>query len=225
MTTTQTQAIPNVLPRGNWAKLITIAWQKQLPSIFEVASLLKSARAELRRGDWAKMIKVDLPFGQSTANKLMKIGACDHLRKSEHVPNLPAHWGTLSELTLLTADQFAHGITTGKINPKMQRKDVRALRNDGQPPHEPRLSPMVVLKRQLGESIRKIAHLEEQLASADAGSVFDLKKDNTKDMAAVVVNTISETKADAFADDIKAALKAKRLSRKATTPMSLTSTG
>ena len=62
----------------------------------------------------------------------MKIAACDHLRNSEHVPNLPVHWGTLFELTLLTADQFEHGITTGAINPKMQRKDVGALRGDGQ---------------------------------------------------------------------------------------------
>jgi hypothetical protein len=59
----------------------------------------------------------------STANKLMKIGACDHLRNSEHVPNLPVHWGTLFELTLLTAEQFNHGIESGAINPKMQRKD------------------------------------------------------------------------------------------------------
>jgi len=196
MTIAQTQAIANVMSRGKWAKRITEAWQKQLPSIFEVASLLESAKTELRHGDWAKMIKSDLPFSQSTANKLMKIGACEHLRNSERVPNLPAHWGTLFELTLLTTEQFEHGITTATINPKMQRKDVRALRGDGQMPHEPRVSPMALLKRQLNERIQEIAHLQETLAYADQGSLFDLKKDSTKDMAAVVVNTITETKAN-----------------------------
>jgi hypothetical protein len=225
MTTAQTQAIPNVISRGKWAMRITEAWQKQLPSIFEVASLLESAKTELRHGDWIKLIKNDLPFSRSTTNKLIKIGACDHLRNAERVPHLPAHWGTLFELTLLTREQFEHGITTGAINPKMQRKHVGALRGDEQMSHEPRVSPMAVLKRQLEDCNHKIAHLEEQLACADSGSVFDLKKDSTKDMASVVVNTISETKADAFADDIKYALKAKRQARKAATQMSLGSTG
>jgi hypothetical protein len=46
-----------------------------------------------------KMVKEELPFGQDTANKLMKIATCDHLRNSEHVLNLPAHWGTLRDVT------------------------------------------------------------------------------------------------------------------------------
>ena len=163
MTTAHIEATPNVISRGKWAKRIAEAWQKQLPYIFEVASLLESARAELRRGDWISMIKADLPFGRSMANKLMKIGSCDHLRNAEHVPHLPAHWGTLFELTLLTVEQFNHGITTGAINPKMQRKDVKALRGDGQKmPHEPRISRMAVLKRQLEDCNQKIAHLDEQ---------------------------------------------------------------
>jgi hypothetical protein len=198
MTTTQTQAIPNVIPRGKWAKRITEAWQKQLPSIFEVASLLESAKTELRHGDWAKMIKADLPFGQSTANKLMKIAACGHLRNSDHGPNLPACWRTLYELTTLTAEQFDHGITTGAINPKMQRKDVRSLRGDGEMSHEPRVSPVALLKRQLNERICEVAHLQERLAYADQGSLFDLKKDSAKDIADVVVNTITKTKWDAI---------------------------
>jgi Protein of unknown function (DUF3102) len=189
MTNTQIEAIPNVISRDKWAKRINEAWQKQVPGIFEIASLLESAKAALRHGDWIKLIKNDLPFSQSTANKLMKIAACDHLRNSEHVPNLPAHWGTLFELTLLTAEQFEHGIATRTINAKMQRKHVRALRGDEQMPNEPSLSPMAVLKRQLNECNHEIAHLQEQLARADAGSLFDLKKDTVNDIAYVVVNT------------------------------------
>lgn len=210
MTAHQTQAVPNVMPHGKWAQLITGAWQKQLPSIFEVASLLESARSELRHGDWATMIKTDLPFSQSTANKLMKITACNHLRNSDHGLNLPACWRTLYELTTLTIEQFKHGITTGAINPKMQRKDVKALRGDGGMSLEPRVSPTVLLKRQLDERIREVAHLQERLAYADQGSLFDLKKDSASDIADVVVNTVTETRAIALADAIKAAIKAKR---------------
>jgi len=34
-------------------------------------------------------------------------------RKVEHVQWLPAHWGTLYELTILTDEQFANGIESG----------------------------------------------------------------------------------------------------------------
>jgi DUF3102 family protein len=222
MSTTQIDALLNVMPRGKWATRITEAWQKQLPSIFEVASLLESAKAELRHGDWARMIKADLPFSQSTANKLMKIAACDHLRNSDHGPNLPACWRTLYELTTLTIEQFMQGITTGAINRKMQRKDVKALRGDEEMSHEPRVSPMALLKRQLDERIREVALLQERLAYADQGSLFDLKKDSANDIADVVVNTVTETRANALADAIKAAVKAKRkVARTVATQMSL----
>ncbi|WP_234680339.1 hypothetical protein [Bradyrhizobium monzae] len=214
------QEIPNILTRGKWAMRITEAWQKQVPSIFEVSSLLECAKAELRHGDWAAMVKADLPISRSGANKLMKVATCGHIRNAEHVPHLPAHWGTLFELTLLTVEQFEHGIRTRAINPKMQRKDVKVLRGDGKA-SDARVSPMVRLKRQLNERIREIAHLQERLADADQGSLFDLKKDSTKDMAAVVVNTITETRANAFDDDIKAAIKAKRQAARATQAMSV----
>jgi hypothetical protein len=35
---------------------------------------------------------------------------------------------TLAALTKLTEEQYKRGIETGVINPKMQRKDVKALR-------------------------------------------------------------------------------------------------
>jgi hypothetical protein len=79
---TSTQAAhPNIMTRGKWAKRITEAWQKQLLGVFETGTLLESAKAELRHGDWMAMITSgELPFKQSAVNKLMKIAACDHSR-------------------------------------------------------------------------------------------------------------------------------------------------
>jgi hypothetical protein len=141
----QDHAIANTLPRNKWAQRITDAWQAQVPSIFEVGSLLEAAKAELRHGAWIGMAKADLPFSLSTANQLMKIARCDHLRNSQCVTNLPAHWGTLFELTLLTASQFESGIASGKINPRMQRRDVKALRGDAKPAPAT-ISPSFVLR-------------------------------------------------------------------------------
>lgn len=125
-----------VIPLGNamsqqkWIDRITAAWREQLPSIFETGNLLEASKLELAHGLYMEMIREKLPFGQSTANKLVAISCNDNLRdtNSEPVPNLPVHWGILYELTLLTAEQFAEGIKTRAINPKMQRKDVKVLR-------------------------------------------------------------------------------------------------
>jgi Protein of unknown function (DUF3102) len=65
----------NQLPREKWAKRIAAAWQKQVLSIFEVGALLEAAKAELRHGEWMTLVKNELPFGQRTANMLMKIAA------------------------------------------------------------------------------------------------------------------------------------------------------
>jgi hypothetical protein len=210
---TSTQAIPNVWTRGSWAARITDAWQKQIPSIFEVGSLLESAKAELRHGDWAKMIKADLPFSQSAANKLMKIAACDHLRNSDHGPNLPACWRTLYELTALSAEQFEHGITIGAINPKMQRKDIRTLRGVPASATESKPSAISIVKRRVAEQDIEIAQLRARLANVQDGSLFDLKKDTPKDIGSVWADTITETRAIAIMEAIKAAFKAKRQAR------------
>lgn len=206
---TQPITSDHVMPsRSKWAGRITAAWQQQVPSIFATAELLESAKADLRHGDYMKMVKADLPFSQSTANKLMKIAACDHLRNSDHGPILPACWRTLFELTHLTAVQFDRGIQSGAINPKMQRRAVKALRGAEEIPK--RATPMALLKRQLNDLLGEIAHLQEQLARADQGSLFDLHKDSVKDIAATMVSSMTATRALAIADAIKRAVKEKK---------------
>jgi hypothetical protein len=56
---------------------------------------------------------------------------------------------------------------------------------------------------------QQISALQERLAHADPGSLFDLKKDSARNIAATVLATISESKALALADAIRAAVKAK----------------
>jgi len=47
--------LKNQMPREKWANRIAAAWQKQVPSIFEVGGLLEAAKAELKRGEWITM--------------------------------------------------------------------------------------------------------------------------------------------------------------------------
>jgi hypothetical protein len=121
--------MPNAHSRAKWAELISNAWRDQLTSIFKTGDLLVAAKAELAHGEWAALFKGnEVPFSQSMANKLMAISGNELLRNSEHVPNLPVAWGTLYELAKLTSAQFANGIKSGTIYPKMQRKAVLELR-------------------------------------------------------------------------------------------------
>jgi hypothetical protein len=60
---------------------------------------------------------------------------------------------------------------------------------------EQAVSPITRLKQDKEEAVREIADLEERLAAADAGSLFDLKRDSAKDIAHVIFSTISAGKA------------------------------
>jgi hypothetical protein len=204
----------NALSRSKWAERISAAWQTQVSSIFEVGTLLESARAELRRDEFSKLVKNDLPFSRSTATKLIAIAACDHVRNAAHGPHLPAHWRTLFELTLLTPAQFEHGISTATINPKMQRKDIAPLRGGEQKlAMKPHLTPTALLKQQVEESTRKIAHLQEQLAYAEQGKdieYFDLMKDKPIKIAEAVIANAKKDKAIKIAEAILAATAKKQ---------------
>jgi hypothetical protein len=143
---------PNTMSRDRWATRIKEAWQKQVPAIFEIGVLLESAKAELRRGEWNAMVKNDLPFNRQTAFKLQKIASDDRLRNVSP-GKLPAHWTLLYELTRLTDEQFEHGVATGVINARMQRKDIKELRGD-----QPRVR-RPGLREQLAEAQQEIEQL------------------------------------------------------------------
>jgi len=128
MTMAKIMHLSNAASRQKWAERITAAWGEQLTSIFETGNLLEAAKEELVHGEWGEMCKADLPFDRSTATKLIAIATNDNVRNGAHVRRLPHSWGTLYELTKLTPEQFAAGIKSRAINPRMKRSDVAALR-------------------------------------------------------------------------------------------------
>ena len=79
----------------------------------------------------------------------------------------------------------------------------------------PKTSPVSILKAKLAEQTRHIAHLEEQLAAADVGSLFDLFKDSANDIGGVIVDKLSEHKAREIGKAITAGLAAKKKQRQA----------
>jgi hypothetical protein len=93
-------------------------------------------------------------------------------------------------------------------SPITARQRVEAeLKARANPNPAERVSPMRVLRDQVEEQNRTIAHLQEQLASADAGSLFDLRRDSVEDIVRVITapTTMSRRKAVAIAKGILAA--------------------
>lgn len=76
-----------------------------------------------------------------------------------------------------------------------------------------RTSPLTILKQQVAEQNRTIAHLKEQLASAENdSSLFDLRRDSAEDIVRVLTDhsAISEHKATTIAKGVLAHFKASR---------------
>jgi N6-adenosine-specific RNA methylase IME4 len=119
---------PDALTVDEWAAIITARWQDSVEAILDVGRMLLRAKSKTPSGSWLELI-AKLPFGESTAEKLISVGLNPLLQNSEHVPILPPSWGTLYALTKLSDEQFRGGLIAGIIRPDMQRKDVLALRN------------------------------------------------------------------------------------------------
>jgi hypothetical protein len=104
--------------------------EHQLPGIFKTGEVLKVEKERLKsEAAWMAMFKDhDMPFTRSTADKLIAIAGCAFLRDCSHGNTLPLSWTTLYALATLTPEQFAKGIKSGAINPKMERSDALALK-------------------------------------------------------------------------------------------------
>ena len=115
---------------SRWVSRICSAWQKSVEGILETGRLLCDAKDDpkMQHGSWLQMIKHELPFSDSTAERLMVIWQHPQLSKSAHVPNLPPSWGTLYELTKLDDGQWALAEDRGLIRPDVQRKQIVAFR-------------------------------------------------------------------------------------------------
>lgn len=112
-----------------YANEINAAWQRGVESILEVGRILVRARDDknMKHGSFEMMIRTKLPFNESTAQRLMKIAEHAVLSKAAHVQLLPPSWGTLYELTKVPEPKLIAAINDGTVNPKMQRRDVKAL--------------------------------------------------------------------------------------------------
>jgi hypothetical protein len=117
-----------------FASQIATAWQKAVASIINTGKLVIEAKTVLPHGQFQKMIKEKLPFGQRTAEMLMAIAVNPVLSNPKFVSQLPPSWGSLYALTQLEDHPNAPEnffleqlIKDGLINCEMRRSDVTKL--------------------------------------------------------------------------------------------------
>jgi hypothetical protein len=113
--------------RRKWAQRIRATWARAVKAFVETGKQLNAAKDDLPHGEFSYMIYNELPFSDSTAERLMAIARHKVLSKSAHVRHLPAHWSTLYELSRLPAKKVAALIKDGTISAKMERSEAQSL--------------------------------------------------------------------------------------------------
>lgn len=118
-----------------WAARITECWRSSVEGIIRTGCLLLEAKAVLVHGEFGAMCSRELPFSESTAQRLMAIARDPRISNPAHVQLLPASWGTLYELTKLTDEEFESAVAQHVISPDMLRADAELIRPLARPLH------------------------------------------------------------------------------------------
>jgi hypothetical protein len=114
-----------IVPPGTWtpehaAGYIAEAWQGAVESIVETGRRLIEAKERVGHGNWLPTVEL-LPFGDSTARKLMQIAVHPDLSNQDHGTDLPASWRTLSVLAQLPPGEIPRRIEAREITAELQR--------------------------------------------------------------------------------------------------------
>ncbi len=165
------------LPRAEqWATRICTQLGKSVEAIIEVGRLLVKAKADLEHGEWGRLFEDELlPFGQGSAERLMKIAEHPQLSNSANSPILPPSWTSLYELTKVEPKRLSAAFKDGIIVPDMKGRDVKAL----MPPKKKRSkSPRVASSGEFSPSTRCYFDIETRLRA----TVFDLNAEDQRDL-------------------------------------------
>lgn len=106
---------------------ITAAWNKQVAAIIEVGKLLIRAKDELEYGQFTEMIGRRLPFGERTAQRLMKIAKHPLLSDPTLMSVLPPSWALLHRLTEFPERELQQILADGTIHADIESEEVEAL--------------------------------------------------------------------------------------------------
>lgn len=166
----------------------------------------------IRRRLAMKINHLNRPEGKGYAQTfahLMALDGLEHMDKTSISAVLWLH--TEPERTVILReilDTMSPGQRARLNSPitARQRVEKELKARDGGMEAKSPSSPVTILKQKLVEKEHKIAHLEERLAAADAGSLFDLKRDTAKIIGETIAGVVSPSRARDIAKAITAAI-------------------
>ena len=113
----------------DFASAIAERWQDSVLAIIDVGKLLLGAKAALPHGRFEVMVESDkVPFGTSTARRLMAVAEHSILSKRAHAHVLPPSWYAVYELTKIPDEPLQLILCDGTIHADIQRSEVVKLR-------------------------------------------------------------------------------------------------
>jgi hypothetical protein len=112
-----------------WAKSLA-GWRDSVEGIIATGKALTAAKKELRKEFKALLKEPQFPFGQRMVQMLEKVAGHPVLSGEPWFAVLPPHWRTLHALSQLPDKVIKKALTDGRINPRMERKDVARLTDD-----------------------------------------------------------------------------------------------
>lgn len=109
-----------------WASRISEEWNKSREGFFGAGQHLIDAKLDCSHGEWMQLVEHGIPFGISTADKLMAIARSPRLIDSDNYPNLPNSWNACYDLDRLSDDQFDIAKAAGIVRPDASFSEIRA---------------------------------------------------------------------------------------------------
>jgi hypothetical protein len=122
------QAIEPADPATIYVEQIKAAWRESVFGVIETGEVVVKAKKDLGYGNWVRLFEKDdegkrrVPFGLSTAERLMDIAADARIRRN--APILPTSWYSLYLLTRLTDQDFDYLLRVGTIAPELTREGL-----------------------------------------------------------------------------------------------------
>jgi N6-adenosine-specific RNA methylase IME4 len=107
----------------DWVALIAASHRSNIEQFIHTGRLITAAKDALPHGEFGEMIKA-LPFSARMAQIYMTVAADARITNAKHISHLPAHIGTLYEISKLQDAEFEAHIADGTIRPDMERRDI-----------------------------------------------------------------------------------------------------
>ena len=132
MANTTNTAVGKYSDLSTYTETICQKWEGIRGATFIVAEKLEEAFDKLKEDKdtelWKDWVEDELPFTQSTAQKLRKIFVKEVLRDVEVFVALTSEWSKIYQISLMKDDETREAVVNKTINPSMDTKDIKELR-------------------------------------------------------------------------------------------------